>query len=149
VKHSKNLSLVFATVSIMLISWSILVVAGENGLFENKGMRWMSDSPSLTGVTTRNGYYVLSFSFSSLNYSRELQNIIINPRGHEPIAGLTGFINGTVVSGANPIFKYIIDANDSLQVNVMFPLARFSSGTTVEVQVLGASFGTGGQVVLP
>lgn len=148
-KNSKVLSFVFVIASIALISWTVFVVAAENGVFISKGTSWTSDSPTLVGVTKSNGYYNISFAFSSVNYSRQLQNIVINPNNEEAVAGLTGNINGTIVNGTNPVFSYCLKTGDSLQVSLTFPCADFISGTIIDVQVFGDCFGTGGTVSLP
>jgi hypothetical protein len=149
VKKSKALSIVFVAIAIALNTWTALVVAGENGFFDNHGTWWTSDSPALTGVTRSNDHYNLSFAFSSANYSRELQNIIINPQSDGTITGLMGYVNGTIVNGPNPVFKYCLQANDTLNVNVMIPCEDFNPGTVVDVMVMGSGFGCGGTVLLP
>ena len=148
-EKSKVLSLVFVIASIALISWTALVVVAENGAFISKGTFWTSDCPSLVGVTKSNGYYNISLAFSSVNYSRQLQNIVINPNSQGTVTGLTGYINGTVVNATNPVFNYCLKTGDSLQVSIMFPCVAFSSGTTIDVQVFGDCFGSGGTVLLP
>ena len=150
-KKSKVLSIVFITLAIASNTWTALVVAGENGfnIFENKETLWPTDSPALTAVTRSNGYYNLSFAFTSANYSRELQNIIINPRADTPIAGLMGYINGTIVNGPNPVFKYNLQANDSLYIDIMLPCTNFNPDTSIEVEVMGAHFLAGGRILLP
>ncbi len=122
VKKSTCLSIVFIIASIAFFSWSGLLIAAESGVF----------------ITKSRDAYNLSFTLPNANYTRELQNIIINPRSDEPKTGLTEYINGTVVNGTNPISKAIIKAGDNLQVNLMRPYTAFKSGTTIEVQVLGA-----------
>ena len=149
VEKSKGLSLVFVIASIALISWTVLVVVAENGAFVSKGTSWISDCPSLVGVTKSDGFYNISFDFSSMNYSRQLQNMIINPNSQGAVNGLTGNINGTVVNGTDPVFKYCLKSGDSLQVSLRFPCADFVSGTTIDVQVLGDCFGSGGTILLP
>jgi hypothetical protein len=148
VNKSKALSIVFIIASIALLSWTALIVAAQTGLFRNKGNSWCCDSPSIVGVTKNKDYYKISFAYTATNYSRELQNIIINPR-EETVTGITGFINGTVVTGTNPVFKYLLQANDTLQVDLMLPRENFSSGTTVEVVVFGNCSMAGGTVLLP
>jgi hypothetical protein len=149
VEKSKVLSLVFVIASIALISWAVFVVAAENGAFVSKGTFWASDCPSLVGVTKSNGNYNISFAFSSVNYSRQLQNILINPNSQGNVAGLAGCINGTAVNATDPVFKYCLKSGDSLQVSLIFPCADFASGTTIDVQVLGDCFGSGGAILLP
>ncbi len=146
---SKRLSIVFVVFSVVLLGWTGFVLAVESGYFVPPQTSWVSDSPALLGVTARNGYYDISLAFSSVNYTRELQNIIINPRDEGSIDGLTGFVNGTAVHGLKPVFSSVIEPGDTLQVHVMFPYARFSPGATVELQVLGGSFGSTGIVKLP
>lgn len=148
-QKSKTLSFIFAITSIVLISWTIFVVAAQNGVFINKDTPWMSDSPSLVGVTKDFDYYNISLAFSSINYSRELQNIIINPHSEEAVNGLFGYINGTTVKGPNPVFRSFIETGDNLQVNLMVPCEAFNSGTTIELQVFGAGFGCAGTILFP
>jgi hypothetical protein len=149
VEKSKVLPIVFVMISIALISWTVLVVAAENGAFASKGTFWASDCPSLAGVSKNNGFYNISLAFSSVNYSRQLQNILINPNSQGTVADLNGNMNGTVVNAADPVFKYCLKGGDSLQVSLIFPSADFASGTTIDVQVLGDCFGSGGAILLP
>jgi len=148
-KKSKLLSYLFIIASIALISWTVFVVAAENGTFISKGTVWTSDSPSLVAVAKSKGYYNISLAFSSVNYSRQLQNILINPNSQGIVPGLTGDINGTAVNGTNPIFTYNLKSGDSLQVSILIPCTDFVSGTILQVQVMGDCFGTGGEVKLP
>jgi hypothetical protein len=139
---------VFIAFSVILVVWTVFAIVAESGCFVSK-TSWSSDCPSLIGVYTHNGYYDISLSFSSANYSRELQNIIINPRDEGSIAGLTGTINGTSVHGANPVFSCLIERGNSLSVHVLFPCARFNPGAVIELQVLGGGFMSGGTIQLP
>jgi hypothetical protein len=148
-KKSMALSLAFVIISIALISWTVLVVAAENGFFVDKSTSWASDNPSLVGVAKSDGYYNISFAFSSANYTRQLQNIIINPNRNDAVVGLKGCINGTAVNEENPVFSSLIIKGDSLQVDLLIPYADFRSGTTINLQVLGAGFGSGGTILLP
>jgi hypothetical protein len=148
-KKSMALSITFVIVSIALISWTVLVVAAQNGFFAGKSTSWAYDNPSLVGVAKSDGYYNISFAFSSVNYTRQLQNFLINPNSNDVVVGLKGYINGTAVNGENPVFSSLIDKGDSLQVNLLIPCADFSSGTTINVQVLGAGFGSSGKILLP
>lgn len=147
-KKSKALSIIFIIASIALRSWTALLVAAQTGIFNSKGTSWCCDSPSIVGVTKSEDYYTISFAYTSVNYTRELQNIIVNPR-EETVIGITGFINGTAVTGTNPIFKYDLQPNDTLQIDLMLPRKNFSSGTTVEVVVFGNGSNAGGTVLLP
>jgi len=147
-KKSMALSLTFVIISLALIGWTV-VVAAENGFFVSKGTSWASDNPSLVGVTRKDSYYSISLAFSSVNYTRQLQNIMINPNSNVSVVGLKGYVNGTSVNEENPVFSSLINKGDSLQVELLIPYADFCSGTTVYVQVLGDSFGSGGAVLLP
>ena len=62
-KKSMALSLAFVIISIALISWTVLVVAAENGFFVGKSTSWASDNPSLVGAAKSDGYYNVSFAF--------------------------------------------------------------------------------------
>jgi hypothetical protein len=73
---------------------------------------------------------------------------MINPNSDDAVAGLKGYINGTAVNGENPVFSSLINKGDSLQVNLLIPCTDFSSGTTINVQVLGDCFGCGGTILL-
>ena len=143
------LSLTFVIISIALICWTVLVVAAENGFFVDKGTSWASDNPSLVGVAKSDGYYNISFAFLSANYTRQLQNIMINPNSHDTVVGLMGFVNVTAVNENNPVFSSLINKGDSLQVYLLVPCADFRSGTTINVQVLGDCFGSCGTILLP
>jgi hypothetical protein len=147
-KKSLALSLTFLIISIVLISWTV-VVAAENGFFAGKSTSWAYDNPSLVGVAKSNGYYNLSFAFSSVNYTRQLQNFMINPNSNDVVVGLKGYINGTALNGENPVFSSLINKGDSLQVDLLIPCADFPSGTTINVEVLGSGFGSGGSILLP
>lgn len=133
----------------MLVSWTVLVVAAENGFFVSKSTSWASNNPSLVGVAKSDGYYNISFAFSSVNYTRELQNIMINPNSNDAVVGLKGNINGTAVNEENPVFSSLISKEDSIQVDLLVPCADFRSGTTIYLQVLGDGFGSGGTILLP
>jgi hypothetical protein len=148
VKKAKALSITFSIASIVLISWTILLVAAQTGVFIKPPTSWPTDSPALIDVTKSENRYKLSFAFTSANYKRELQNIVINPR-EETVNGITGYINGTAVTGANPVFKYTLQSGDNLHVDVLLPCANFSSGATIEVIVFGCGFMAGGTVLLP
>lgn len=147
-KKSMVLSLTFVIISLALISWTV-VVAAENGFFAGKSTSWASDNPSLAGVVKSDGYYDISFTFSSVNYTRQLQNIMINPDSNDAVAGLKGNINGTAVNEENPVFSSLINKGDSLQVDLLVPTADFLSGTTINVQVFGDCFGSGGTILIP
>ena len=142
-------SLAFVIISIALISWKVLVVAAENGFFVGKNNSWTSDNPSLVAVTRNDGYYHISLAFSSVNYTRQLENIMINPNSHDTVVGLKGFINSTAVDEDNPVFSSLINKGDSLQISLLIPCADFRSGTSIYLQVFGDSFGSGGTVLLP
>ncbi len=146
-KKSKALSIAFVVISVALICWTILVVAAESGFFVCNG--WASDNPSLVGVRKADGYYNISFAFSSANYTRQLQNVLINPNSNNEVVGLKGYINGTAVNEENPVFSSLINKGDSLQVNLLIPSADFHSGTNIDVQVLGDCFGSSGTILLP
>jgi hypothetical protein len=148
-QKSRLLSLLFIIASVALISWTVFVVAAENRDFISKGTIWTSSSPSLAGVSKTNGYYIISLAFSSVNYSRQLQNTLINPNNQEVVAGLTGDINGTSVNGTNPVFAYCLKSGDNLQVKAQFPCSAFVSGTTIWVEVMGDCFGTRVEILLP
>jgi hypothetical protein len=148
-KKSMALSLAFVIISIALISCTVLVVAAQNGFFVPKSTSWASDNPSLMGVAKSDGYYDISFAFSSTNYTRQLQNIMINPNSNDAVVGLKGSINGTAVNEENPVFSSLINKGDSLQVDLLVPTADFPSGTAINVQVLGSGFGCGGTILLP
>ena len=122
-KKSMVLSLTFVIISLALISWTV-VVAAENGFFAGKSTSWASDNPSLAGVVKSDGYYDISFTFSSVNYTRQLQNIMINPNSNDAVAGLKGNINGTAVNEENPVFSSLINKGDSLQVDLLVPYCR-------------------------
>lgn len=138
----------FIIISIAVISWTV-VVAAENGFFAGKSTSWISDNPSLVGVTKNDDYYKISLAFSSVNYTRQLQNIMINPSSNDAVVGLKGYINGTAVNVEKPVFSYLINKNDNIQVDLLVPCADFSSGTTINVQVFGEGFGSCGTILLP
>jgi hypothetical protein len=148
-KKSMTLSITFVIISIALISWTVLVVAAQNGFFADKSNSWASDNLSLVGVTRNDGYYNISLAFSNVNYTRQLQNIMINPNSNDAVVGLKGYINGTAVNTENPVFSSLINNGDSLRVDLLVPCADFRSGTTIYMQVIGGGFGSGGTILLP
>jgi hypothetical protein len=148
VKKARILSTIFSITSILLISWSLVVLAGVTGAFSSNEHSWIADNPRLQGVTKNDNYYNVSLLFSNQAYNQTLNNILINPNSQEKVIGLTAYLNGTAVDSTEPI-SYTLQQGNSLQVNLVFPCTNFASGTSINIHVIGDTFGCSGFVVLP
>jgi hypothetical protein len=100
---SRILSTIFIIASIVLISWSLVVIAGVNGAFSSNEYGWTTDNPHLQGVTKNDNHYNVSFLFSKVAYNQTLNNILINPNSRENVVDLTAYLNGTAVGATDPI----------------------------------------------
>ena len=106
------------------------------------------DLPNLEGVTKNNGCYNITLAFTNVTDSETLDNIVINPQGSETVMDQTFYLNGTVVNQQDPV-SCSLKGGDSLQINLTLPCTEFPSGSTINLEVVGNSFGCDKAVVLP
>ncbi len=106
------------------------------------------DLPILQGVTKNNGYYNITLAFTNVTDSETLNNILINPQISKTVTDSTFYLNGTAINPQDPV-SCNLNSGDSLQINLTLPCTEFPSGSTITLQVMGNSFGSGKTVVLP
>ena len=106
------------------------------------------DLPNLEGVTKNNGYYNITLAFINVTDSENLDNILVNPQSSKTVIDSTFYLNGTAINPQDPV-SCNLNSGDSLQINLTLPCTEFPSGSTITLQVMGNSFGSGKAVVLP
>jgi hypothetical protein len=105
--------------------------------------------PKVQGVTKNNGFYNISLAFINVTYAENLDNILINPNNSKATTGLVAYMNGTALDEGAPV-ACKLESGDSMQINLILPISLFaSSGETVNLCVMGDSFGCGIPIVLP
>jgi hypothetical protein len=106
------------------------------------------DLPNFQDVTKNNGYYNITLAFNKVIDSEKLNNIVINPQSGKMVNDSIFYLNGTAVSQQDPV-SCNLKSGDSLQINLLLPCNEFPSGSTVNLEVIGNSFGCGKAVALP
>ena len=106
------------------------------------------DLPILQGVTKNNGYYNITLAFTNVTDTETLDNILVNPQSSETVTDSTFYLNGTAINQQTPV-SCNLKSGDNLQINLTLPCTEFPSGSTINLEVTGNSFGCGKAVVLP
>ena len=106
------------------------------------------DLPNIEGVTKNNGYYNITLAFINVTDSETLDNILVNPQSSKTMTDSTFYLNGTAINQQEPV-SCNLKSGDNLQINLTLPCTEFPSGSTINLEVTGNSFGCGKAVVLP
>jgi len=143
-----NIALASIIIAVTVISLSIGVIGSINrNEYNGYADSHSPGFPHVQGITKSNGYYNISTAFSNVQDPIRIDNIIIiNPNNHEDTTNPTIYVNGTAVN-MYPLSR--LNSGGSLQVNLTVPTAKYDSGTTLNLYVMGDCFGCGKTIVLP
>jgi hypothetical protein len=133
-----------AALTSSFLTTDYLYCARSNGVPDSHSQ----DIPTVTGVTKKGSYYNITLAFTNVTDSETIENILINPQSSNAVTGSTFYLNCTAVNPQNSVCCSL-KCGDSLQINLTLPCTEFPSGSTINLEVTGNSFGYGKAVVLP
>ncbi len=143
-KKSFVLSIIFVIASIVLLSWSVIVIAAVNGVFRDDRLCWGTDNPSLA-FTQKGGYYNISLAFHGVQYNETIDGIVLTTGNCQDFQSLTRYVNGTALAKDAPV-SFKLHCGDEVAVNFVFPMDDLPLGTRVNIRVFGNSSGCGGYI---